>query len=251
MTVKTADEIRKMERAGKLAAEALLYTGKHVRVGITTDELDRIANDFILSRNAISACIGYCGYPKAICTSVNEVICHGLPGPRVLKEGDIINIDITVLKDGYHGDTSRMFHVGTPTERGKRIVDCALGAMEKGIETVKAGLRTGDIGFAIDKFVTRKGFHVVREIGGHGIGKVFHEDPFVPSFGKKGKGTPLLKWGTITIEPMINETAAPILEIPIPNSEIQVFETSDGALSAQWEHTVLITDTGAEILTLA
>jgi len=249
MNIKTANEIRLMEKAGKLAAEALQYTGKHVRPGITTEELDQIAEDFIKSRDAISACVGYFGYPKAICTSVNEVICHGVPDSKRLKEGDIINIDVTVLKDGFHGDTSSMFFVGKVSERGKKLSACALGAMENGIEAIRANGTTGDIGFAIDKFVTRSGYYAVREIGGHGIGKIFHEDPFVPSFGKKGKGAKLLKWGTITVEPMVNETAAPIDEFPIRGSEITTFVTSDGKLSAQYEHTVLITDSGAQILT--
>ena len=240
-----------MEQACRLAAEALQYTGKHVRAGITTDELDRIADDFIRSRDAKSACIGYHGYPKAICTSVNEVICHGVPGPRILRDGDIINIDVTVLKNGFHGDTSSMFFVGDVSARAKTISECALGAMMKGIEAVRAAATTGDVGFAIEKFVTRKGFWAVKEIGGHGIGREFHEEPFVPSFGKKGKGEPLLKWGTITVEPMVNETSAPIRELAISGSTITIFETSDNSLSAQYEHTVLITDTGAEILTLA
>lgn len=251
MTPKTANDIRQMEEACRLAAEALQFTGKHVRAGISTDELDRIALDFVLSRGAVSACTGYQGYPKAICTSVNEVICHGVPGARVLKDGDIINIDVTVLKHGFHGDTSSMFYVGEPSEQAKRLSECAFGAMHKGIEATRAGGTTGDIGFAIEKFVSRKGYHVVREIGGHGIGRVFHEEPFVPSFGKKGKGAKLVKWGTITVEPMVNETGAPIRELDIPGSDITIFETSDGRWSAQYEHTVLITDEGARILTLA
>jgi methionyl aminopeptidase len=251
MTVKTANDIRLMEKAGRLAAEALAYTGKHVRAGITTDELDQIANDFILSRGAKSACIGYHGYPKAICTSVNDVICHGVPGNQVLRDQDIINIDITVLLQGFHGDTSAMFFVGTPTERAKKLADCAFGAMHKGIQAARAGACTGDIGFAVEKFVSRAGFYPVREIGGHGIGRIFHEDPFVPSFGKKGKGPQLLKWGTITVEPMVNETPAPIREAAIPGSEITVFTTSDGRLSAQYEHTILITDGDPQILTQA
>lgn len=251
MTVKTASDIRAMEQAGKLAAEALQHTGKFVSAGITTDELDQIANDFILSRGAISACVGYRGYPKAICTSVNEVVCHGVPGKRILKDGDIINIDVTVIKNSFHGDTSSMFFVGKPTERALRLAECAHGAMNRGIEVIKAGATTGDIGFAIEKFVTSKGFYAVREIGGHGIGRGFHEEPFVPSFGKKGKGIQLVKWGAITVEPMVNETNAPILEHEIEGSEITVFETSDGKWSAQYEHTVLITDTGSQILTVA
>jgi len=250
MNVKTAAQIRLMEEAGRLAAETLQYTGKHVRAGITTDELDEIANDFILSRGAISACIGYHGYPKAICTSPNDVICHGVPDGTVLKEGDFLNIDVTVIKNGFHGDTSSIFFVGEPSPRVKALTECAFGAMHKGIETAKAGLTTGDIGFAIEKYVTRKGFYVVREIGGHGIGEKFHDEPFVPSFGKKGKGAPLLKWGTITVEPMINETSAPIDEFEIPGSEITMFKTSDGSGSAQYEHTILITDGAPQILTL-
>jgi methionyl aminopeptidase len=250
MMVKTAGEIRLMEEACRLAADALQYTGKHVKAGITTNELDRIADDYIQTRGGISACTGYHGYPKAICTSVNEVICHGLPGDRVLRDGDIINIDITAIKNEFHGDTSSMFFVGDVSDRAKKLSECALGAMQKGIEAVKPGATTGDIGFAIEKFVTRKGFWIVRELGGHGIGRKFHEEPFVPSFGKKGKGTPLQKWGTITIEPMVNETSAPVRELAIPGSTITIFETTDNSWSAQYEHTVLITDAGARILTL-
>jgi methionyl aminopeptidase len=251
MTIKTANDIKQMEQACRLAAEALQFTGKHVRAGITTGELDQIANDFIQSRGGISACTGYQGYPKAICTSVNEVVCHGVPGKRVLKDGDIINIDITVIKHGFHGDTSSMFFVGDASPRTAKLVECAFEAMHRGIEQARAGLRTGDIGFAIDKFVSRSGFYAVREIGGHGIGRGFHEEPFVPSFGKKGKGALLHKWGTITVEPMVNETSAPILEIAIPRSDILIYETSDGKWSAQYEHTVLITDGKPQILTIA
>lgn len=251
MTVKTASDIRLMEQACRLAADALVYTGKHVRVGMTTQELDDLANDYIQTHGGVSACIGYQGYPKAICTSVNEVICHGVPDGRILKDGDIINIDITAIKNGFHGDTSAMFFVGTPKPKAVELVDCAREAMMRGIEAARAGATTGDIGFAIEKFVTRKGFYAVKQIGGHGIGREFHEEPFVPSFGKKGKGAPLLKWGTITVEPMINETPAPIQEHEIPGSEITIFTTSDGRFSAQFEHTVLITDGDPQILTLA
>lgn len=251
MTVKTASDIRLMEQVGRLAAEALQFTGKHALAGVSTNELDQIADDFIRSRGGISACIGYQGYPKAICTSVNEVICHGVPDSRILREGDIINIDVTVIKNGFHGDTSSMFFVGNVSERGVKLSECAFEAMHRGIKAIKAGATTGDIGFAVDKFVSRKGYYAVREVGGHGIGRVFHEEPFIPSFGKKGKGTPLLKWGTITVEPMVNETSAPIQEIAIPGSKITIFVTSDGRLSAQYEHTVLITGEGAQILTIA
>lgn len=249
MTIKTKEEIRLMERACQLAAKTLYHTAKFIRPGITTDELDKIADDFTLSNGARSAPLGYHGFPKATCTSINDVVCHGVPGPQPLKEGDIVNLDITCLKDGFHGDTSATFFVGEVSDRARQITEVARQAMEKGIEAIAPGGTTGDIGFAIEKFVTRKGFHVVREIGGHGIGRGFHEDPFVPSFGKKGKGDPLMPWGTITVEPMVNETAAPIIEMPIANSSVKWYVTSDRTLSAQFEHTVLITDAGYEILT--
>jgi methionyl aminopeptidase len=249
MTVKTASDLRLMEQACRLAAEALAHTGRHVRAGVTTDELDRIAEDFIRTRGGTPACLGYHGYPKSICTSVNDVICHGVPDGTTLREGDVVNVDVTAILHGFHGDTSAMFFVGEVSPRARRVAECALGAMQAGIAAVRAGGTTGDIGFAIEKHVTRKGFHAVRQIGGHGIGREFHEEPFVPSFGKKGRGEPLLKWGTITVEPMINETAAPIRELAIPGSEITRFVTGDGSLSAQYEHTVLITDDGGRILT--
>lgn len=249
MTIKTKEEIKLMERACKLAAQTLYHTAKFIRPGITTGELDKIAHDYTLSSEAKPAPLGYNGFPKSICTSVNDVVCHGVPGPQPLKEGDIVNLDITCIKDGFHGDTSATFFVGEVSEKAKLITEVAKQAMEKGIEAITPHGTVGDIGFAIEKFVTRKGFHVVREIGGHGIGREFHEEPFVPSFGKKGKGERLRPWGTITVEPMINETAAPIIEMPIANSSIKWYVTSDRSLSAQFEHTVLITDTGYEILT--
>ena len=249
MTPKTSSEIRLMEKAGYIAAEALTYTGKHVKKGITTNELDKIALDFIHSKGAKSACLGYRGYPKSICTSVNHVICHGVPDKTILKNGDIINIDITVIYSGFHGDTSRMFFVGKVNKEAKKLCDCAFKAMHKGIQVANSKSHVGDIGFAIDKFTTRNGYFTVKELGGHGIGKNFHEDPFVPSFGKKGRGEKLVKWGTITVEPMINETNVPVKEILIDGSEITVFETGDKTLSAQYEHTILITDKEPKILT--
>lgn len=249
MTIKTPDEIRTMERVCKLAAQTLYHTAKFVRAGITTDELDKIAYDFTLKHDAKPAPLGYYGYPKSICTSVNEVICHGVPNGTVLKDGDIINLDITCLKDGFHGDTSATFYVGEVSAKAKAITEAAKLAMEKGIEAITAGGTTGDIGFAINKFATKNGYHVVREIGGHGIGRVFHEDPFVPSYGKKGRGDVLRPGGTITVEPMLNETAVELKEHDIPNSTIKWYTTGDGSLSAQFEHTVLITTKGPEILT--
>lgn len=250
MTIKTPDEIRQMEKVCKLAAQTLYHTSKFVRPGVTTDELDKIAHDFTLSNEAKSAPLGYHGYPKSICTSVNNVICHGVPDGTVLKEGDIINIDVTALKFGFHGDTSATFFVGEVSERARLITEAAKKAMERGIEAITANGTTGDIGFAINKFSTKQGYHVVREIGGHGIGRVFHEDPFVPSYGKKGRGDILRPGGTITVEPMLNETAADLVEHDIPNSSIKWYTTGDGTLSAQFEHTVLITSAGPEILTI-
>ncbi|MDZ4083961.1 MAG: type I methionyl aminopeptidase [Bdellovibrionales bacterium] len=250
MTIKTKDEIKLMAKVGKLAARCHEHTGKFVRPGITTDELDKIAYDFTLSHGAKPAPLGYKGYPKSICTSVNHVICHGVPGSEILKEGDIINVDVTCLLDGFHGDTSATFFVGEVSERARKVTEIAKKAMEKGIEAITPFGTTGDIGFAINKFTTKNGFYVVEEIGGHGIGRIFHEDPFVPSFGKKGRGDRLLPGGTITVEPMVNETDAEMIEYPIANSSIQWYITADKSLSAQFEHTVLITETGPEILTV-
>lgn len=250
MTVKTKEEIMKMAKVCKLAARCLEHTGKFVKAGITTDELDKIANDWGLSHGATAAPLGYKGYPKSICTSVNHVICHGVPGKEVLKDGDIVNVDVTLLLDGFHGDTSFTFFVGEVSERAKKVTDIAKRAMEKGIEAITPFGTTGDIGFAINKFTTKSGFFVVEEIGGHGIGRVFHEDPFVPSFGKKGRGDRLLPGGCITVEPMVNETDANMIEHAIPNSSIQWYTTADKTLSAQFEHTVLITEKGPEILTV-
>ena len=247
----TENEIPLMRSAGRLAAYVLSETGKMVKPGISTKALDKIVHELTLSQGAVSAPLGYRGYPKSVCTSVNHCICHGVPDDYVLKEGDIINIDVTCIKEGFHGDTSRTFYVGEVSEKAKTITNCAYKAMLKGIEQVKAGNTTGDIGFAINKYVTRKGFYPVLEIGGHGIGKNFHEEPFVPSHGKKGKGEILRAGCCITVEPMINETGAPIKEFGIPDSEIKYYETSDASLSAQFEHTVLIQEGACEILTLS
>jgi methionyl aminopeptidase len=250
MTPLQADEIRHMERAGRMAAELLKYVGGFVKAGITTNELDKIAYDWIMSHEAEPACLGYHGYPKTICTSVNDCICHGLPDNTVLKDGDVVNIDVTLIKNGFFGDTSAMFFVGEVSELAQRLTECAKEAMFRGIEEVRPFATTGDIGAAITKYVSKKGFFPVREIGGHGIGKVFHGEPFVPSYGKKGRGMKLRPWCCITVEPMINATHSSIKELPIPGSTVKYYLTGDGALSAQFEHTVMITDKGHEILTL-
>ncbi len=250
MTPLQADEIRKMERAGRLAADLLHFMGKQVREGITTNELDALAYDWTMSHEALPASLGYHGFPKSICTSVNEVICHGVPDNTALKAGDIINIDVTCIKDGFFGDTSATFFVGQVSERAEKITQVARDAMLCGIDQVRPFATTGDIGFEINKYTTKKGFHTVKEIGGHGIGKKFHDEPFVPSYGKKGRGMKLKPWCCITVEPMINETGAPLVEHNIPGSTIKYYTTGDKTLSAQFEHTVMITDKGHEILTL-
>lgn len=250
MVVLSKKDIECMRVVGRLAAQVLAKIGRQVRVGMQTGQLDRMAEELTVSLGARSAPLSYRGYPKSICTSVNQCICHGLPGNYVLKEGDIINIDITCVKDGFYGDTSRTFYVGEVSKQAKAITHCAYQAMLKGIAQVQAGGTTGDIGFAINKYVTRKGFYPVREIGGHGIGLVFHQDPFVPSVGKKGHGDKLKANTCITVEPMVNATAEAIKEFDIAGSEIKYYETSDGSLSAQFEHTVLIKEEGGcEILT--
>ena len=246
----TKEEIEKMRAVCKLAARTLEYVGKFVKEGVTTEELDQIVYEYTLSNNATCAPLGYHGYPKSICTSVNTVVCHGVPDSYKLKKGDIVNVDVTSLKEGFHGDCSATFMVGEVSARAKEITQVAELARDKGIEAITPGATTGDIGFAIDKFITRKGYASVKEIGGHGIGRTFHDDPFVPSFGKKGKGDLLIPWHCITVEPMINEGSAAIKEFDIPGSTVKYYETADGKLSAQFEHTVLVTDTGYEILTL-
>lgn len=249
MTPEISNHIKGMETAGRMAAETLKYAEKYIKAGATTSEIDKIVHDYILTRGAVPAPLGYHGFPKACCTSVNEIICHGVPDQTILKDGDIMNLDVTVIYNGYHGDTSRTFFIGNVSDLARDVTDCAEKAMYKGIEEVRTGATTGDIGFAINKLVTRRGYYVVHEIGGHGIGLKFHEDPFVPSYGKKGKGDILKEWSCITVEPMINQTDAPIIEHDIPNSLIKWYTTGDKTLTAQFEHTVLITDSGAQILT--
>ncbi len=250
MTPEIANHIRGMEVAGKMAAETLKFAQPYIKAGISTNEIDKIVHDYILSRGAIPAPLNYHGFPKSVCTSVNEIICHGVPDKTVLKDGDIMNLDVTVIYNGFYGDTSRTYFIGNVSDKAKDITDCAEKAMLKGIAEVKTGATTGDIGFAINKYVTRRGYYVVHEIGGHGIGTAFHQDPFVPSHGKKGKGDILKKWTCITVEPMINETDVPILEHDISDSSIKWYTTGDSSLTAQFEHTVLITDEGARILTI-
>lgn len=246
----SAEEIQKMRKVGKLAARHLEYIEKYIRPGVTTAELDQILHDFTLSHGATPGPLNYNGFPKSVCTSVNQVICHGVPDQTVLKEGDIINVDVTPILDGFYGDTSATFCVGNVSTEDRDLVEVARLARDKGIEILKAGLTTGDIGFVTDKFVSRRGYTTVKEIGGHGIGRTFHDEPFVPSYGKRGRGEVLRAGFCITVEPMVNAGSAAIREFDIPNSKIKWYETVDGKKSAQFEHTVLITEGGYEILTL-
>ena len=246
VTIKNETEIEKMRIAGKLASEVLDMIEEHIKAGITTDELNTICHDYIVNeQNAIPAPLNYRGFPKSICTSVNHVICHCIPGDKKLKKGDIINIDITVIKDGYHGDNSRMYYVGKPSILAKRICDVARESMMIGIRMVKPGIQLGDIGHAIQMHAESNNFSVVREYCGHGIGKVFHEEPQVLHYGKPNTGMTLREGMTFTIEPMIN---AGKRETRLLADDWTVV-TRDHSLSAQWEHTILVTKDGYEILT--
>jgi len=244
--IKTADEIEKMRVAGRLAAEVLEMITPHIQAGITTDELNTLCHDYIVNQqNAIPAPLNYHGFPKSICTSVNHQVCHGIPSDKKLKNGDIINVDITVIKDGFHGDTSRMFCVGTPSILAERLVRISEECMWLGIELVKPGARLGDIGHAIQQHAEQNNCAVVREYCGHGIGRDFHEEPQVLHYGTPSTGVVLEPGMTFTIEPMINAGKAAIKVLPDKWTVI----TKDRSLSAQWEHTLLVTETGYEVLT--
>jgi methionyl aminopeptidase len=246
VTIKTPEEQDKMREAGRLAAQVLDMIGPHVKPGVSTDDLDRICNDFIVNtQKTVPANVGYNGFPKTLCTSVNHVVCHGIPNDKKLKNGDIINIDVTVIKDGFHGDTSKMYFVGEPSVMAKRLVQVTHDAMLLGIEMVRPGARLGDIGHAIQQFAEGHGFSVVREYCGHGIGRIYHEDPQVLHYGSPGIGLELKAGMTFTIEPMINAGKRHVKTLPDGWTVV----TKDHSLSAQWEHTVLVTPTGHEILT--
>ncbi|NNE37760.1 MAG: type I methionyl aminopeptidase [Gammaproteobacteria bacterium] len=246
VTIKNLDEIEKMRTAGKLASQVLEMVEKHVKPGITTDELDRICHEYIINeQQAIPAPLNYKGFPKSICTSVNHVVCHGIPGDKRLKEGDIINIDITVIKDDFHGDTSKMFFVGNPSIKAKRLVETTYDCLKLGISMVKPGIHLGDIGHAIQKHAEAANYSVVREYCGHGIGRGFHEDPQVLHYGEAGSGLELVEGMTFTIEPMINGGNRHVKLLP----DNWTVVTRDRSLSAQWEHTILVTQDGVEVLT--
>ena len=246
VTIKTPEEIEKMRVAGKLASEVLEMIGPHVKAGITTGELDKICHDYIVNeQDAIPAPLNYRGFPKSICTSVNHQICHGIPGDKRLKQGDIINIDVTVIKDGYHGDTSKMFTIGKIPLRAKLLIDVARESMLRGIRMVKPGITLGDIGHNIQTYAESNRFSIVREYCGHGIGRVFHEDPQVLHYGKPGAGMALKQGMTFTIEPMVNAGKRHTKLL----ADGWTVVTKDHNLSAQWEHTILVTEDGYEVLT--
>lgn len=246
-TIKTPAEIEKMRVAGRLAAEVLEMIEPYVKAGVTTDELNTICHNYIVNeQQAIPAPLNYHGFPKSICTSVNQVICHGIPADKKLKEGDIINIDITVIKDGYHGDTSKMFVIGKPSIMAERLIRVTQECMYMALKKVKNGVRLGDIGHVIQQHAEAHSYSVVREYCGHGIGAVFHEDPQVLHYGKPGTGEVLKTGMCITIEPMINVGSHKTKLL----SDQWTVVTQDRSLSAQFEHTILVTDTGCEILTL-
>jgi len=251
--IKTPEDIIGMRTAGKLASEVLDYITIFVKSGITTNELNRLCHEYMSNvQDTIPAPLNYCPpghtpYPKATCISVNDVICHGIPSEKILKNGDSLNIDVTVIKNGYHGDTSRMFYVGEPSIMAKRLGDTAYECMWLGISKIKPGIHLGDIGYAIQQHAEKSGYSVVREFCGHGIGKTFHEEPQVLHYGRPGTLEKLQKGMIFTIEPMINAGHRGIRQM----NDGWTIKTKDRSLSAQWEHTILVTDTSYEILTLS
>ncbi len=253
VSIKSAHDIEKMRIAGRLTSEVLDYITPFVKPGITTDELDKLCHDLIVNvQHAIPAPLNYAPhghspYPKSICTSINYQVCHGIPGDKALKNGDIVNLDITVIKDGYHGDSSRMFYVGAPSIQAKRLCEITYQAMWHGIHVVKPGTQLGDIGHAIQSFAEAQGYSVVREFCGHGIGQRFHEEPQILHYGRPRTGMRLEAGMIFTIEPMINAGKADVKQL----GDGWTIVTKDHSLSAQYEHTVLVTEAGYEVLTVS
>ena len=253
ITPKTSDQIEKMRVAGRLASEVLDFITPHVKPGISTGELDQLCHDYMVNvQHTIPAPLNYAPpghqpYPKSICTSVNHQVCHGVPGDKVLKNGDIVNIDITVIKEGYHGDTSRMFYAGEPSIAARRLSELTFDCMWRGIKAVKPGAHLGDVGHAIQFHAEKNGYSVVREFCGHGIGNKFHEDPQVLHYGKAGTGLKLVPGLIFTVEPMINAGRRDIRQ----HKDGWTILTADHSLSAQWEHTVLVTESGFDVLTVS
>lgn len=244
--IKSAFEIERMRVAGRLAAEVLEMIAPHVQPGVTTEALDRLCHDYIVEvQDAVPAPLNYHGFPKSICTSINHVVCHGIPSEKRLKDGDIVNVDITVIKDGYHGDTSKMFFVGEPAIKAQRLVETCYESLLLAIRMVRPGIRLGDLGAAIQTFAEARNFSIVREYCGHGIGREFHEDPQVLHYGQPGTGLMLEPGMIFTIEPMINAGKRQVRLLPDGWTVV----TKDHSLSAQWEHTVLVTPDGFEVLT--
>jgi methionyl aminopeptidase len=253
ISIKTDEDIRGMRIAGRLAAEVLDYITPFVKPGVTTAELDRLCHEYMTNvQDSIPAPLNYCPpgytpYPKAVCTSVNDVICHGIPGDKALKNGDAVNIDVTIIKNGYHGDTSRMFYAGQPSIMAKRLGDITYECMWLGISKIRPGAHLGDIGYVIQQHAEKAGYSVVREFCGHGIGKVFHEEPQVLHYGRPGTLEKIEAGMIFTVEPMINAGRREIREM----GDGWTIRTKDRSLSAQWEHTVLVTETGYEVLTVS
>src|SRR5574340_6231 len=253
IVIKTPEEIEKMRLAGRLAAEVLDYIAPFVKPGVSTGKLDALCHDYMVDvQKTIPAPLhyaphGHAPYPRSICTSINHQVCHGVPGDRKLKPGDILNIDITVIKDGFHGDTSRMFYVGELSIQARRLCEIAYESMWLGIRAVRPGAHLGDVGHAIQQYAEKNGCSVVREFCGHGIGRKFHEEPQVLHYGKAGTGLQLAPGMTFTIEPMINAGKRDIRQL----ADGWTIVTKDHSLSAQWEHTVLVNETGYEVLTLS
>jgi methionyl aminopeptidase len=251
--IKTPEETARMRVAGRLAAEVLDYIAPYVKPGVTTGELDRLCHDYMVNvQGTVPAPLnyappGYKPFPKSICTSVNHQVCHGIPGERVLKAADVVNIDVTVIKDGFHGDTSRMFYAGEPSIQARRLCEITFECMWLGIRTVRPGAYLGDIGAAIQKHAESNGYSIVREFCGHGIGRRFHEEPQVLHYGRAGTGPVLQPGMTFTVEPMVNAGRPSIREL----ADGWTIVTKDHSLSAQWEHTVLVSETGYEVLTLS
>jgi methionyl aminopeptidase len=250
---KSLEDIEGMRVAGRLASEVLDFITPHVKPGVTTGHLDRLCHDYMVNvQGTVPAPLNYAPpghqpYPRSICTSVNHQVCHGVPGEKVLRNGDIVNIDITVIKEGWHGDTSRMFHVGEPTVQARRLCETTYECMWKGIATVRPGTTLGDIGAAIQRHAEARGYSVVREFCGHGIGRRFHEEPQILHYGRPGHGLKLVPGMTFTIEPMINAGKRDIRQL----ADGWTIVTADHSLSAQWEHTVLVTEDGYEVLTVS
>jgi methionyl aminopeptidase len=244
--IKSAREIEAMRVVGRMAAETLLLVGEHLRPGMTTDDIDRIVHEDTLRRGAVPAPLHYRGFPKSVCTSINDVVCHGIPGAEILREGDIVNVDVTTVYGGFHGDTSATFYIGTPPAEARHVVETARRALDIGIAEVREGARLGDVGAAIQQFVEGEGCSIVRDYVGHGIGRRFHEDPQVKHFGKRGLGERLKAGMIFTIEPMVNSGA---FEVHVDAVDRWTVRTVDGSLSAQFEHTCLVTKSGVEILT--